>query len=143
MNWREEAVQRLSDYRYVRNSIRSMQNQIKQLQMEAEGIKSRSFDQISVPGNAGRREDRLLNNLVCRQQLEQAVEQADLWVQITDQALQSLMPEDKQLLDQIYIQGERANVTDIAAQMGMERSTIYRRKDEALRRFTVALYGVS
>ena len=82
-----------------------------------------------------------LNNMIRRQELSDALDQAVLWVDITDHALGCLEDQEKELLVRIYIEGDWGNVTQLAQDLGMERSTVYRRRDEALRKFTVAMYG--
>lgn len=143
MNWKEEAAQRLGDYRYMRHAVHSLHRELKRLQLEAIALKSLTMDSACTPGAGGRKEDRLLNNLVRRQQLEDSLEQAELWISTTDDALACLMPEEKRLLERMFLEGDRGNATELAQQMGLERSTLYRRRDDALRKFAVALYGRS
>lgn len=143
MNWKEEAAQRLGDYRYMRNAMGSIQRELKRLEKEATALKSLAMDRVCVPNAAGRKEDRLLNNLVRRQQLSDSLVQVELWLDSTDAALKCLQTEERQILDRIYIRADWGNATELAADLGMERSTIYRRRDDALRKFTVALYGKS
>lgn len=138
MNWKEEATQRLADYKTMRVSLNSMRRELKRLEMEATALRSGT---VQLGSGSGRREDRQLNNLIRRQELENAFEQAVLWVTTTEQALSCLPPQDKEMLVRIYIEGDWGNATKLAQDLGMERSTVYRKKDEALRKFTVALYG--
>ena len=138
MNWKEEATQRLVDYKTMRVSLNSMRRELKRLEMEATALRSGT---VQLGSGSGRREDRQLNNLIRRQELENAFEQAVLWVTTTEQALSCLPPQDKEMLVRIYIEGDWGNATKLAQDLGMERSTVYRKKDEALRKFTVALYG--
>lgn len=143
MNWKEEAAQRLGDYRYMRNAQGSIHREIKRLEKEAAALKSLNLDVVCTPNAPGRKEDRLLNNLVRRQQLEDSLEQVELWIDATDTALDCLKAEERQVLDRIYIHGDWGSATELAADLGLERSSLYRRRDDALRKFTVALYGKS
>lgn len=143
MNWKEEAVQRLSDYRLMRNSVNSIRREIKRLEMEAVSMGSPAMNKLRPVSGSSQADDRMLNNLVRRQELADSMEQAELWVSATDQALSCLDPQEKLLLDRMFIRADWGNVTDIAQELGLERSTVYRRKDEALRKFTIALYGKS
>ena len=138
MNWKEEATQRLMDYKPVRVSLNSMRRELKRLEMEATALRSGT---VQMGGGCGCREDRQLNNMIRRQELSDALDQAVLWVDITDHALGCLEDQEKELLVRIYIEGDWGNVTQLAQDLGMERSTVYRRRDEALRKFTVAMYG--
>ena len=40
MNWKEEAIQRLMDYKPVRVSLNSMRRELKRLEMEATALRS-------------------------------------------------------------------------------------------------------
>ncbi len=137
MNWKEEAVQRLMDYKAVSNSVGAMRKELRRLELEAESLGGSGVFRMGSGGQSG--DDRKMNNLVRRGELSDALQQAALWVDVTDHALGCLDREEQELLSAIYITG--GNVTQVARQRGMERSSIYRRRDEALRRFTVAMYG--
>ena len=73
--------------------------------------------------------------------LTDALQQAGLWVDVTDHALDCLDDQSRQLLHFMYVTGQWGSATQVAREMGIERSSVYRRRDEALRKFTVALYG--
>ena len=45
------------------------------------------------------------------------------------------------ILDRFYIHPARGNAGRLCEELCMERANVYRRKDQALRRFTMALYG--
>ena len=139
MNWKEEAAQRLMDYKPMRTSVTSLRRELKRLEMEATALRSGTVQMGGRGG--GSREDRQLNNLIRRQELDAALEHAVLWVKTTEYALSCLDNHEQELLDRIYIRGDWGNVTQLAQDLGMERSTVYRRRDEALRKFTVAMYG--
>ena len=139
MNWKEEAVRRLMDYKVVANSVGGMRKELLRLELEAESLGSSGVFRMGS-GNQSR-DDRKMNNLVRRGELSDALQQAALWVDVTDHALGCLEQEDQELLSALYITGEWGNVTQVARELGMERSSVYRRRDEALRKFTVAMYG--
>ena len=85
----------------------------------------------------------LLNNLVHRQELNWSYEQAQSWLKSTDRALSALTPEEKLVLHQFYICPERGSVDRLCSQLGVEQSSVYRKRDKALHKFTVALYGIA
>jgi hypothetical protein len=84
----------------------------------------------------------LLSNLVCREELSRALTQAKLWVSATDRALGALSPEEKLILRRMYIYPERNAVERLCGELDLEQSSIYRKRDQALHRFTTALYGI-
>ena len=61
----------------------------------------------------------------------------------SDVALAVLTDEDRLVLDRFYIHPMRGNVDRLRGELGLEdERSVYKRKDKALRRFTVALYGI-
>ena len=83
----------------------------------------------------------MLSNIVHREELERALEQAKLWVDIVDGGLGVLDDEERLVLDRFYIHRGKGNVSRLCEELAVEQSSIYRRRDAALRKFTVALYG--
>ena len=83
-----------------------------------------------------------MDNLVHRQELQWTLEQAKSWVRITERALRTLSPEEKLILHRMYILPERGCLDRLSMELGIEQSTIYRRRDKALHKFTMALYGI-
>ena len=51
--------------------------------------------------------------------------------------------EEKLILHRLYIYPEKGGVERLCKELGMETSSIYRRRDKALKHFTLAFYGVT
>ena len=47
------------------------------------------------------------------------------------------------MLLRFYMHPERGNVERLCGELGLEKSAVYDRREKALRRFTLALYGGS
>ena len=45
------------------------------------------------------------------------------------------------VLTRFYIYPERGGVSRLCEELGVEQSSVYRKRDKALERFTLALYG--
>ena len=137
MNWKEEAVEKLKNYRFMRNATESIPQELEQLRAEAWAVQTG----IGKLGGANIRsqEDRLMNNMVRRGDLEVQFQRAENWVRVTDSALAQLTDQERQMLTQMYIDG--MDVMTVCRKMGVERSSLYRCRDVALRKLTLALYG--
>ena len=85
----------------------------------------------------------MINNIAHRQELIWTLEQAQLWLRITDQALAALSGEERQILHTLYIYPKKGNLEQICTDLGVEKSSIYRRRDKALEHFALALYGAT
>ena len=142
MNWKEEAMEKLRKYGAMRLAAVNIPAEIKRLELEAKSIRSAKLDKAPSPGGENRREEALLNNIAHRQELAWMLEQANFWLRITDRALTALSHEEKQILSRLYIYPEKGNLEKLCAELKLEKSSIYRRRDKALERFTLALYGV-
>lgn len=59
----------------------------------------------------------------------------------TDKALAALSPEDRMVLQLMVISPAKGNGERLCSVLGCELSTVYRRRDRALRLFYYALYG--
>lgn len=141
MNWKEEATEKLRKYDAMQQSVKNLPEELQRLEYAASAISSPRMDGTPVKGFSNRQEDMLVSNLVHRKELTNALEQAKLWVSTADRALGVLTAEEKLILHRMYIYPERNAVERLCGELGVEQSSIYRKRDQALIRFTVALYG--
>lgn len=142
MDWKKEAIDKLRQYTAKKQSLKSIPEEIKRLESELVSIRSATGDGTPVAGGGSRREDMLLNNIVRRQELERTLAQAKLWVSMVDKGMQVLGQSERLVLDRFFVHPEMGAAERLASEMGLDIKTVYRRRDSALRRFTIALYGV-
>lgn len=142
MNWKTEAMEKLRRFEAMRRSLVSLPEEIRRLEIEAGGLRGVTTDKTPVKGGGSRREDALLNNIVHRMELQRSLEQAESWVKNTQGALGVLTPQERLILLRFYIYPEKGALERLCAEMGLEKSSLYRHRDRALEKFTVALYGI-
>ena len=142
MNWKEEATNKLRKYDAMRMATKNLPDELRRLEQAACAIRSARTDSTPVKGGTNLREDMLLNNIVYREELSQALSQAKIWVTTADRALGILTPEEKLILHRLYICPERNALERLCNELDLEHSSIYRKRDQALQRFTMALYGI-
>lgn len=143
MNWKQAAVQRLWDYDTRKESTKILKEQIDVLEMQFTSIRAARTDGEPVSGNAGNhREDAMIANICRRDELTANLNVATREVELTEKGLSVLTEEEKTILDVFYIARPYDHVLMLAEMFNVEKSEIYRRKDEALRKFTIAMYGV-
>ena len=143
MNWKREAVDKLKNYEVHRQALESIPQEIKRLESVWTGIRSAVTDSTPVSGGGSTREDVMLSNIVHRDELKQRMKEACLWVSQVDKALSILSDEERLVLDRFYLHPIKGIIDDLCDRLNVERSAIYDRRDKALRRFTIALYGVT
>lgn len=64
-------------------------------------------------------------------------------VRLVEQALAALNPEERLVIHRFFIQPPRRKLDQLRMELGVEQSTVYRRRDKALFKFTEALFGPS
>ena len=141
MKWKEEAMEKLRRYPGMRQAEKNIPEEIERLKTEARAIRSAATDSVSVKGGGNRREEALINNLVEQQELEWNLQHVKQWLTNTDRGLAALSPDERLILQRLYLFPERGALDRLCNELGIEQSTIYRRRDQALHRFTVAMYG--
>ena len=141
MNWKEEAMEKLRCYDAMQRSLQNIPQEISRLQAEAVALDTG----VALFGvgsrNVRKKEDALLDNMVKRQQLQWSLEQTRSWTQTVNRALSGLEPEERLILQQLYILPQSGSMEELTGKLGVEKSSIYRRRDRALRKFTLSLYG--
>ena len=83
----------------------------------------------------------MLTNIVRREELARQLESARAWVALTDGGLSALDEEDKLVLDRFFVHRRKGACEQLCEELDREKAQVYRRRDRALRRFTLALYG--
>lgn len=142
MNWKAEAKEKLRRYDAMRLATINIPEEIERLELDARAIRSARTDGTPVKGGGSRREEAMLSNIVHRQELAWTLQQAHSWLKTTDRALTALNNEEKLILHRLYIYPEKGGLERLCKELGMESSSVYRRRDKALKHFTMAYYGI-
>lgn len=137
MNWKKEATQRLTQYDAARCAVENLHLEISRLE---EMIRSPG-KALAQSGSSKSREDWLLDQLVLLDETRRRYAGTRSWLDVTDGALQALTREDQLVLHRLFIQPRKGGVEELCRELSTERSSVYRRREQALRNFTLALYG--
>ena len=143
MNWKAEAVDKLRKYDAMKMATINIPQEIARLESKATAIRSKTADSAPVCGGSSNREDAMINNLVERNELERELSNATAWVDIVERAMVCLQQEEKTILQRLYIYPQKGALARLCNELGVESSSIYRRRDQALQTFTLALYGAT
>ncbi len=143
MNWKQEAIDKLRCYDAMQQAQTNIPQQLQLLALEARSLRSARTDVTPVKGSRSKGDDRLLSNLVHRQELTHQLRRSKVWLESANRALSVLTPEEKLILHRFYICPERGVIDKLCTELGIEQSSIYRKRDKALERFTLALYGLN
>jgi hypothetical protein len=141
MNWKQEAEHKLRTYAARQHALISLPQQIAALQSDRRGIRAVRADGLAVVGGGSGREAMLVDSISRQQELEDRLAETKIWVSGMDAALEALTEEERLILDRFYIHWVRGNPDRLCEELGLERASVYRRRTQALRKFTLALYG--
>lgn len=142
MIWKTIAVGRLKEYQAKKLALENIPMEILQLELALESIRSADPDSVPVRSSSTW-SDPQINCRVMIESLRLSLSQTKLLVESIDRALGVLNKEERILLERFFIYAEPKAVDRLAGDLHMDVKTVYRRKDEALRKFTIALYGMA
>lgn len=141
MNWQKEAVNDLKTYQErVQGSI-SISERIKILEERYITLKGVSSGE-PVMGGTSKQEDKLINNIDERERLKAALNEVNRLIKLTDNALNSLSDKDKFILEMFFINRPHNYKDILCEKFHVEEAQIYRMKDAALKKYTIAMYGI-
>lgn len=141
MNWKYEAIDKLKQYEAKKQALKNIPEEIRRLESAIQGIRSATADGTPMQGGGSSREDMYLSNIVRREELGRSLEQAQKWVDFVDAGLEFVAKDERLILDRFYINPAKGNVERLCAELGCEQATVYRKREQALRNFTISLYG--
>jgi hypothetical protein len=143
MNWQTVAVQRLRNYEAKKLSLETMAEQIKLLEYEFTGLRSATTDGMPSSGsNTNRREEMLVGNIAKREELKRNYKIAKGEVTVTEKALAILSEQEQRILYIFFINRPAGHAQLLCEELFVEKTKLYHMKDEALKKFTRACYGV-
>lgn len=143
MNWKAEAKEKLRRYDAMRLATINIPEELERLEIDAQALRAARTDGPGVKGGGSRREEAMINNIIHRQELAWTLQQAQSWLKSTDRALTALNAEEKLILHRLYIYPEKGGLERLCKELAIESSSIYRRRDKALKHFTLAFYGIA
>ena len=142
--WKFKAIDKLKDYMAQKVATQNLREEIARLESESNSIKSATADGIPVKGGGSGREDRLLSNIVRREEHKAMLRRATLAVKMVERGLSVLSEDERHILDEMYIVREKGYVERLMAKYNLqEESSLYKRANKALLHFTLAMYGAT
>lgn len=140
--WVQTAIDDLQRYEYRKIALENLTTKIKVLEAQFTTIRAARTDGEPVSGSQGNhREDVMLNNITMRDKLKAQYRNTKADVVRTERALQALDDAEKRILELFYIRRPYDHVGVLMSEMNIDRSEVYRRKDSAITKFTIASYG--
>ena len=143
MNWKQEAIKDLQNYRKRKAALENMRQAIHLLGEDYCSLKGISMDSVSVQGNTGGTEAWMLNNIIKRERLKTNIAATEAWLALIENGLRALTDQQREILTEFYISRNPGHVERLAERYHMEKSRVYEQKERALYDFTLLMYGVT
>ena len=142
MDWRTMSIERLREYSARKKALLLIPEQIEALEMNFENVKIATVDETAVKSGNAKKDDVMINNIAMREELKRNLEMAKKEVDIVEKGLAELTDEQQSVLLRFFISRTRGHVESLCEELTLEKSAVYKIKNEALKRFTMACYGV-
>lgn len=133
----------LRDYLARKEALEHLRERQAALRLQLEGIRASKSDTTPVMGGGSRVEDGMISRMEELQRLELNYRAAAQLVSLTERGLESLTETQRLVLERFYIYRTANHVEDLMERLHVERSRVYEIKEEALRQFTIRMYGLT
>lgn len=141
INWKKEAIDELKNYEDLKESIHSLNERIALTQNQIYNISACQIGE-RVGNSSGNGDDVRLNKMVELEELKARKLITQKRVQLVQNALDKLNNEQRRILELFYIKRPNAYMDELMQSFSIEQAEVYRRKNDALRRFTELMYGI-
>ncbi len=141
MIWQDFAIDELKKFRSRQAALLNLEDRIKELHTQFVSLGGNS-NSVPVMGGHPQIEDKLLNNIVSRDELKNNYKTVKRSVDRVSRGLEVLDEREKQILDGFYICRTLDYADRLCDKLCVEKSQLYRIKDKALYKFTLAMYGL-
>ncbi len=142
MRWSDCAVQDLRRYTGLSTGVVNIKDRISSL--EARFEYTSGSDMSSLHSGAGEAHDSiLLDNIAERERLRLLLEADSRLLRTIERGLAGLNDKERKVLDRFFINKQKNHVERLMEELGVEQSTVYRIKEQALYKFTVSMYGIT
>ena len=139
--WKKQTINELEMYEPRKLAERNIYDQLRELKAALTSIRSPGADAGQGKGGGGSADDRYLNNIVKQELLEENLRETKRALKRMNHAMEVLSEEEKEILDCFFINPEKEAAFNLADKLNIDRKTVYLRREIALKKLTVAMYG--
>lgn len=141
MDWKSVAIDKLKDYQTKLQALEIIPMQIAEIESKMTSIRSGANIVPSSGGKSAGKENILLSCIVQKEELQRNLNRVKLWIEFMEKGLSVLDQDERLVLDRFFVHPAKGNIDRLCGELFIEQSQVYKRRDKALRKFTIALYG--
>lgn len=144
MNWQKEAIEDLKNYNNLKEGIKSLRLRICSLNNNYKAIKTGDFTLQRVQGgNTKSVEEMLIENIAQRERLALVLKANEILAERIEQGLQALNEQERLVIEELVIKDKKNAIIELSRTLAYEKSKIYTLRNEALKKFTRFMYGIT
>lgn len=141
MDYIRESVEWLKNYKTLKSSIITMENELKDLEIELKQMGYKPIDYSGMPhGNYKIPDDEICNRIVLRDKKSEALKKTKEKVEKLDMVLSKLDSEERDIIKLKFIDG--LSYEEMASKLNLSYASITRKKSEGLRKLSLQLWGI-
>ena len=135
-------IDKLRNYASRKASLEFTARELERIDAEMTRIQSSMKDEAPVSGSENHAEDRLVNLIMKKCEIEAIRRETEAWVLNLERALAALDADERHIIEVMCIEQVRGAAEQLCDELGIfETSTIYRKRNRALRHLTILFYG--
>lgn len=142
-DWKVSAIEKLKQYEAKRQALEIIPMQIAEIESTMTSIRCGVNIAPASGSKSTGKENMLLSCIVQKEELQRNLDRVKLWIEFMEKGLNILDQEERLVLDRFFIHPAKGNVDRLCGELFIEQSQVYKRRDKALRKFTIALYGAT
>lgn len=143
MNWQKEAITDLRCHEKRKAALESLADEIRELRARTYGTSSPAADAVPVQGGASTAEERWIAAIDELERKKEVYRLTKRRVDAVERGLAALDEQQREILEAFFINRVQGHVQALAEKYHVEQSRVYQMKDQAVRDFTLARYGIS
>jgi len=143
MNWKKESENELRDYGRKQVALINIPKFLDHIKYELSLIEKNKTDFEYNRNAKNKWDDLFIENIVKKNELERNLFLTKSRIELVERGLCGVTNDERRLLKLFYIDRPDDCVQKLCDEFDYEKSSIYNCKDVALRKFTMAMYGVN
>ena len=136
MDWKICAIDDLRRYKQMKVGVLNSKDRLRLVSQAATSPRS-SLSKQNPANNPN-----LINAIVEKEKLNSNIKSVEKLLKLIERGLDSLNDEDRTLLEKFYMSDSPAKIRHLSDEFGYEPRSLYRKRERALARFTLAMYGL-